>query len=78
MTGTIDIRSLFPKCTPGGGAEEQGADGAAARSPSAAEPDRAAVAAAVAEAADWRRLVVRHREYAVRAGHQTYRRSVWP
>jgi hypothetical protein len=36
------------------------------------------VAEAVAEAADWRRLVVRHREYAVRSSHRTYRRSVWP
>jgi hypothetical protein len=49
-----------------------------ARSPSPADPDRAVVAEAVAEAADWRRLVIRHREYAVRAAHRTYRRSVWP
>jgi hypothetical protein len=36
------------------------------------------VAEAVAAAADWRRLVVRHREYAVRAAHRPYRRAVWP
>ena len=57
---------------------EVGAAESPTRPPLQAEPDRAIVAEAVAEAADWRRLVVRHREYAVRATHRPYRRTVWP
>ena len=53
-------------------------EGSPARPASPEEPDRAAVAEAVADAADWRRLVVRHREYAVRSSHRPYRRSIWP
>jgi hypothetical protein len=57
---------------------EGGAAAATVQPPAPAEPDRAVVAEAVADAADWRRLVVRHREYAVRAAHRPYRRAVWP
>ena len=42
------------------------------------EPDRATVLEALAQAADWRRQVVVHRELAVRAAHRAFRRAAWP
>ncbi len=57
------------------------ADGGApgsAPGPAAAEPDRAMVLEALAQAGDWRRQVVVHRELAVRAAHRAFRRAAWP
>ncbi len=56
------------------------ADGATGspQHPSPAEPDRAIVLEALAQAGDWRRQVVVHRELAVRAAHRAFRRAAWP
>ena len=56
-------------------------DGGAAGSPrdqAPAEPDREVVLEALAQAADWRRQVVVHRELAVRSAHRAFRRAAWP
>jgi hypothetical protein len=46
--------------------------------PALAEPDRALVLEALAQAIDWRRQVVVHREHAVRAASRPFRRAAWP
>jgi hypothetical protein len=55
-------------------------DGGAAGVPrtSSLEPARELVLEAVAQAVDWRRQVVVHRELAVRAAHRAFRRAAWP
>jgi len=55
-------------------------DGGAAGMPrtTSPEPDKALVLEALAQATDWRRQVVAHRELAVRAAHRAFRRVAWP